>query len=89
MIGLSRGGEYCGLFPCQYPTTVRRSYRTSLDICVEIDWIFLDVELRPFWRFVKPDWTSISRPFVAVTLVLFTDDRCLRAAVTMVSHLAF
>jgi len=89
MIGLSRGGECCSLLPCQYQITVPNSYRTSLDICVETDWIFLDVELRPFWRFVKPDWTSISRAFVAVTLVLFADDRCLRAGVTIISTQAF
>jgi len=89
LIGLSRGGECCSLLPCQYPITVRRSDRTSLDICVEIDWIFLDVELKPLWKFVKPDCTSASRVFVAVTLVLFTDDRCFRAGITVISIWAF
>ena len=58
-------------------------------MCVEIDWIFLDVELRPFWRFVKPDCTSVSRVFVAVTLVRFADDRCFRAGVAMISTWPF
>jgi hypothetical protein len=58
---------------------------TSLGICAEIDCIFLDVEARPFWRPMKPDWASVARVFVAVTLVLFADDSCLRAAIVMIS----
>lgn len=61
------------------------SYHTSLDICAEIDCVFLDAEASPFWRLVKLDWTSVAKVFVAVTLALFTDDSCLRAVVGMIS----
>jgi len=42
--------------------------------------MFLEVEARPFWRPVKPDWASVVRVFVAVTLALLADDSCLMAA---------
>jgi len=64
---------------------VQRTCHTSLDICTEIDCIFLDVEARPFWRPVKPDWASVARVFVAATLALFADDSCLTAAIVMIS----
>ena len=81
MIGLSCGGEGYSLFPRQHLNYGSRACHTSLDICAEIDCIFLDAEARPFWRPVKPDCASIARVFVAVTLVLFTDDNCLTAAI--------
>ena len=85
MIRLGLRGEGCSLLPCQRLIIIRRSYYTSLDICAEINCIFLDVEVRPFWRLVKPDWASVARVFVAITLALFTDDSCLRATVDMIS----
>jgi len=85
MIGLSHGGERYSLFPRQRPNYGSRTCHTSLDICAEIDCIFLDAEARPFWRPVKPDCASVARVFVAVTLALFTDDNCLTAAIVMVN----
>lgn len=85
MIGLSRGGERRSLLPCQYLIAIPRGRRTSLDICAEINCIFLDVDARPFCRLAKPDWASVAREFAAVTLAFFTDDSCLRAAVGVIS----
>lgn len=85
MVGLSRGRERCSLFPRQRLDHGSRTRRTSLDICTEIDCIFLDVEARPFWRPVKPDWASVASVFVAVTLALFVDDSCLTAAIVRIN----
>jgi len=85
MIGLSRRGERCNLFSRQRLSYSARICHTSLDICAEIDCTPLDVEARPFWRPVKPDWASVARVFIAVTLALFTDDSCLTAAIVRIN----
>lgn len=89
MIGLCCGGEQCSLFPRQHPNYGSRTCRTSLDMCTEIDCIFLDDEARPFWRPAKPDCASVARVFVAVTLALFADDNCLTAANTRINTQPF
>lgn len=66
-----------------------RACRTSLDIYIEIDCMFSDVETRPFWRPMKPDWASVARALAAVTLALFVDDSCLTAVIARINTQQF